>query len=451
PDIQVQRKHTYQVRIEFLGKSYCQIKPFAAALAAIEMNDDGLVAHQTTIRPTREKSTGEFCKQGNGRPLRKVKAVLHRGWRPQPFLQTSLPSAVPATRSWQGLRCSLIKNVTADPGDGLLVFRPTRLDVIGVIVKCAIKRRREPPEINRFGGVACLPPLRALRMRDDIELRPGECADIAFAQPVPPFFIHHFANRIGMAMRCHPVHGDLCHRTHSSEGFAARFVVNVERETCQFPSLGAKCVEQMGQSRECRDKRQQNKCDDPGTLVARMPEKAHVDPPATHQRHTTGTAPGKEFEWHGLGDARWSEGEGKAKVGNAFASFIACYPSLICFPYNASTGATANPWPKSILHLRRCSRTRGFSMCSAIVFAPTPWHMRLISLTLAGSMLMALILMKSGSNASSFDSIASLPSKPATVKLQPKGRSCAIRRSNNSRLAMALSEEMSKPSIPPAR
>src|SRR5579859_2544291 len=79
--------------------------------------------------------------------------------------------------------------MAADADDRFFPFGPARLDVAGVVMQCAIERRRAAPEINCVCRVARLAPLDSLRMRNDIEFRPGKCADIALAQPVPLFFV----------------------------------------------------------------------------------------------------------------------------------------------------------------------------------------------------------------------------------------------------------------------
>ena len=166
----------------------------------------------------------------------------------------------------------------------------------------AVERERLPPKVDRVGDFAGLFPLLAFRMRDDVELRPGECPDLAFAQPVPSFLVHHGANRLRIATRRNAVHGDLCDGVLPGEGLAAGFVIDVKSKTGQFPRLHAVRFEQMHHTGDCRDHRPENEDNDPRTLVPRVPEKAQVIPPAGQQRDAAGrTSPEGKFSHHGFG------------------------------------------------------------------------------------------------------------------------------------------------------
>ena len=175
-------------------------------------------------------------------------------------------------------------------------FDHVRSDVGGVEVQRAVHRRRPALVVHVFRHPDRPLPRRTRGRVDDVELGPGERADVALAQRVPVFLIDHVAHGLGIVPRSLAIHGDLRHRILAGRGFAAGLVVDVacqavEAAGVELAHAGDLRVALRGHGAEGKRQRADDHAakerEDQHGLVGPIPKQAQL---VEHRRNFAGPA-----------------------------------------------------------------------------------------------------------------------------------------------------------------
>src|SRR5882672_3096651 len=117
----------------------------------------------------------------------------------------------------------LVKDVLADAGNGLLVFRPVGFDVGRMKKQSTLQGRCMPLIVDRFGYFPGALPRLAAWLLQFAELGPRKDGHITPAYRIPVLLIDDVANRSGVKRSGLAIHRDFCHAILTGRGLAACF------------------------------------------------------------------------------------------------------------------------------------------------------------------------------------------------------------------------------------